>query len=198
MDTKDRILEQSLLELERSGVDGFSLRAVGTAVGVTPMAIYRHFHDKDHLLEAVGEQAFAQWQQRIVAIKVRDPVQWFRRSSLAYIEFALDEPERFDACFVLKTNVERLYPQGFAAKRSPVITLAMEQIEAAQAAGKLRKGDPLEMTLFVWAQLHGLAMLHRSGRFTLKRAEFLALCERCIDRSLMALRPERRPRGKSA
>ena len=188
VETKDKILDQALIELERSGVDGFSLRAVGSAVGITPMAIYRHFRDKSHLLEAVGEHAFAEWQERIEAIKARDPVQWFKRSARAYVEFALDEPARFDACFVLKTHVERVYPEGFAARKSPVVTLVIERIAMAQTNGVLRSGDPLEMAMFVWAELHGLAMLHRSGRFSLKRADFLALCDRCIERALDALR----------
>ncbi|MFL6577215.1 MAG: TetR/AcrR family transcriptional regulator [Povalibacter sp.] len=198
MDTKDKILEQALLELEGNGVDGFSLRAVSNAVGITPMAIYRHFRDKDHLLEAVGQQAFAEWQERIAAIKSRDPVQWFKRSARAYVEFALDEPARFDACFVLKTHVERVYPEGFAARKSPVVTQVMERIEMAQSSGYLRAGDPLEMALYVWAELHGLAMLHRAGRFSLKRSEFLALCDRCIERALDSLRADSsKPRRSS-
>jgi AcrR family transcriptional regulator len=197
VETKDRILDEALIELERSGVDGFSLRAVGSAVGITPMAIYRHFRDKSHLLEAVGEHAFAEWQERIEAIKARDPVQWFKRSARAYVEFALDEPARFDACFVLKTQVERVYPEGFAARRSPVVTLVVQRIETAQANGALRSGDALEMAMFVWAELHGLAMLHRSGRFSLNRTEFLALCDRCIERALDALRPFSPKRKKS-
>ena len=35
---------------------------------------------------------------------------------------------------------------------------------AAQREGKLRAGDPLEMALLVWAQLHGLVMLHLAGK----------------------------------
>jgi AcrR family transcriptional regulator len=194
--TKAKILEQALAELERSGVEGFSLRAVGTAVGITPMAIYRHYRDKEHLLQAVGEQAFAEWQERIAAIRTRDPIGWFKRSGRAYLEFALDEPARFDACFVLKTHVERVYPEGFAARKSPVVTQVMERIAMAQKSGDLRSGDPLEMAMFVWAELHGLAMLHRAGRFSLKRSEFLALCDRCIERALDSLRSASAKPGK--
>ncbi|HKE96001.1 MAG TPA: TetR/AcrR family transcriptional regulator [Povalibacter sp.] len=196
METKERILEEALAELERNGVHNFSLRAVGAAVGITPMAIYRHYRDKDALLQAVGEEAFAQWQRRIAAIRSSDPQHWFRRSARAYVEFALDEPARFDACFVLSTHAERVYPQGFRAGQSPVVTLAMERIVTAQAARQLQQGDALEIALYVWAQIHGLAMLHRSGRFALPRSEFLALCDRCIDRILGSLAPQKPTRRK--
>lgn len=187
MNTRERIVDEALAELERSGVQSFSLRAVGAAVGITPMAIYRHFENKEDLLRAVGAQAFEQWQRRVARIRSADTRDWFRRSARAYIEFALDEPARFDACFVLRTRVERLYPQGFRERKSPAVNLMMERVEAAQAAGEVLPGDPLEIALFIWAQVHGLAMLHRSERFTLKRRAFLSLCDRCIDRALSVL-----------
>mgnify|MGYP002335903115 CR=1 FL=1 len=59
MTTKTRLLDSALEELERAGLEGFSLRSVGAAAGVTPMAVYRHFKNRDDLLAAVGEEAFA-------------------------------------------------------------------------------------------------------------------------------------------
>lgn len=184
MSPKARILQCALDELEREGLDGFSLRSVGTAAGVTPMAVYRHFKNREDLLAAVGEEAFASWKSRVEAIVADDPLEWLRRSAEAYIRFLLDEPARFDACFVLKTSVERLYPDDFAARRSPVVTLAMDRIAAAQASGAMRPGDPLELTMIYWAELHGLAMLHRSGRFAMPRDAFLALCLRATNHIL--------------
>ena len=195
MSAKQRILACALEELERSGVEGFSLRAVGVAAGYTPMAIYRHYRNREELLAAVGEEAFAAWKRRVDAIPAVGAVAWLRLSARAYIEFALDEPARFDACFVLKTRVERLYPDDFAAGKSPVISLAMQRIAAAQVDGALAKGDPLELALFLWAELHGLAMLHRSGRFAMERTAFLALCARCADRALIDAPHSESPRS---
>jgi AcrR family transcriptional regulator len=184
METRERILDCAMAELERSGAAAFSLRAVGADAGVTPMAVYRHFRDRDALLTAVGEAAFAEWQRRIEAIGARPPLDWLRAASRAYIEFALDAPAKFEACFVIRTSVERRYPVDFAAGRSPVIARVVEQIEAAQHDGDLPVGDSLECAMFYWAELHGLAMLHRSGRFSLKRRAFMALADRAVGRLL--------------
>ena len=189
MSAKQKILACAVAELERAGVAGFSLRAVGAAAGCTPMAVYRHYRDREDLLAAVGDEAFAAWKRRIDAIRAAGALDWLRKSTRAYVEFALDQPARFDACFVLKTRVERLYPEDFAARKSPVITLVMDHIRAAQADGDLAPGDPLELALMLWAELHGLAMLHRAGRFTLARSAFLDLCTRCVDRMLATLAP---------
>jgi AcrR family transcriptional regulator len=188
METRQRLLACAFDELERSGLDRFSLRSVGAEAGLSAMAVYRHFANKEDLLRALGEEAFDAWRRRIESIKELDFEKWLPKVLRSYIEFALDEPARFDACFVLKTNVERIYPQDFRAGKSPVVALTVDRIEAAQRAGKVREGDPLEMALFVWAQLHGLVMLHRSGRFSLKRSDFLALCKRCSALALRGLR----------
>lgn len=190
MGTRQRLLTCALEELERSGLERFSLRAVGARAGLSAMAVYRHFANKEDLLRALGEEAFAAWRRRVESIKERDFEGWLQRVLRAYTEFALDEPGRFDVCFVLTTRVERIYPEDFRAGKSPTVALMVQRIEAAQRDGILRQGDPLEMALLVWAQLHGLVMLHRSGRFALKRSDFLRLCRRCNELAMRGLRNE--------
>ena len=184
---RQRILTCALGELQRSGVERFSLRAVGAAAGITPMAVYRHYRNREDLLTAAGEEAFAVWKARIGAITAAEPLDWLRQAGRCYAEFALDEPAFFDACFVLRTSVERLYPADFIAGKSPVIALVVKRIEEAQAQGTLAPGDALEAAMSLWAQLHGLAMLHRSGRFAMKREDYLGLCARCIELVLAGL-----------
>lgn len=191
MEARQRILRCALDELQRSGVEKFSLRAVGTAAGMTPMAVYRHYRDRDALLAAAGEEAFSVWKTRVGAIKAAQPLDWLRKAARAYAEFALDEPAFFDACFVLRTSVERLYPADFIAGKSPVIALVAKRIEEAQAQGELAEGDALEGAMALWAQVHGLAMLHRAGRFAMKRKDYLKLCAHCTDVALAGLGAKR-------
>src|SRR5690242_3191997 len=187
MHTRAKIVQCAFGELERNGLHGFSLRAVGAAAGLSAMAVYRHFKSKEDLLRAVGEGAFDSFQQRVAAIGDQPIEEWLRALTHAYVAFALDEPGRFDACFVLRTQVERIYPQDFRAGKSPVISLTMQRLEAAQAAGLMQPVDALELALLLWAQLHGLVMLHRAGRFSLRRAAFFALCERATQRFVSGL-----------
>lgn len=192
MDTRTRLLGCALQELEREGVDAFSLRSVSAAAGITPMAVYRHFPNKEELLRAVGREAFAAWQRRAESVRATEPLEWLRQSGRLYMQFALDEPARFDACFVLRTGVERRFPKDFRAGQSPVVSMILERVAAAQVAGTISHGDPLEIALFFWSQLHGLAMLHRSGRFAMPRTAFLALAARAVERTLQAFQTSSR------
>jgi AcrR family transcriptional regulator len=191
MNTRTRLLQCAFAELERGGAEEFSLRAVSAAAGITPMAVYRHFPNREALLTAVGEEAFNAWRERAESIKATDPLEWLRQAGKLYMTFALDEPARFEACFVLKTGVERHYPEDFREGKSPVVALTVQRIEAAQAAKVLRKEDPLEVAMVFWAQLHGLAMLQRSGRMAMSRKNFLALAARAVDAVLGAFKTAR-------
>lgn len=178
MSSRELLIQCALRELESKGLSGFSLRAVGAAAGLSAMAVYRHFESKEDLLRAVGEDAFAAFQRRIVGIPDGPIQEWICSVGREYAGFALDDPGHFEACFVLRTHVERIYPEDFRADKSPVISLITRKLQAAQACGELRAGDALELAMLFWAQIHGLVMLHRSGRFSLDRNEFLALCDR--------------------
>lgn len=51
--TREEIAAKAIELLERDGRDALNLRMLGRELGVTPMAIYRYFADKDELLDAV-------------------------------------------------------------------------------------------------------------------------------------------------
>jgi AcrR family transcriptional regulator len=188
MSTRRKLLDCAIDELEMVGVAAFSLRSVSAAAGITPMAVYRHFPNKQELLEAAGREAFEDWRRRVEGIRATDPVEWMLQAGRLYMQFALDEPARFDACFVLRTGVERRYPRDFRAGKSPAVAMMVERVAAAQAAGRLVAGDALEIAMIFWCQLHGLAMLQRSGRMAMSRAAFLALAGRAVEHIMAGYR----------
>jgi len=51
--TRDRIVETALALVDDEGLDALSLRGVATALGVSPMALYRYFTTRDDLADAV-------------------------------------------------------------------------------------------------------------------------------------------------
>jgi AcrR family transcriptional regulator len=202
METRQLLIEHAMKEIEQKGLDGFSLRAVGSAAGLSSMAVYRHFANKEELLRAVGEEAFKTFNTRASAISSASLQSWVRALARVYVEFYLDTPGRFDACFVVRTSVERIYPQGFRSGKSPVISMMAERLAAAQAEGQLVRTDALELALQIWAQVHGLVALHKAGRFSLSRKDFIALCERAAMRLVDAAasdqsRPAQRTRTRA-
>jgi AcrR family transcriptional regulator len=50
--TRERILRTAIAMADRVGVDAVTMRGLGSELGVEGMALYRHFANKDELLEA--------------------------------------------------------------------------------------------------------------------------------------------------
>jgi len=173
-DTRDRLLDAARKIFAKEGLEGLSVRQVASAAGLSPMAMYRHFADKDALIDALMRDGFAAWEKIAGGISARDPVRWLEKLVEAYLDFALDDPHRFDAAFLLPAREARKYPDDFAAGRSPVIAMTMARIEAAQASGAIAPLPPLRIALMLSGLLQGLVSMHRARRFA-SDAQFRAL-----------------------
>ena len=51
--------------LDREGLEAVAMRPVAKKVGITPMAIYRHFTDRASLLNAISEEGFHDLSVRV-------------------------------------------------------------------------------------------------------------------------------------
>ena len=141
------------------------MRNIAKDVGITPMAIYRHYPDKDALMNALMLDGLAMWEKRAGAIRAGDPLQWLAALSEAFLTFALDEPRQYEAAFLLPATRARRYPGDFAAGRSPVIALVCEKIELAKQGGVVADVSAGDMALTMAALAQGLVSLHQAGRF---------------------------------
>ena len=56
--TSERIAKAALLILEAEGPEAVSMRRVAQAVGITPMAIYHHFPNRESLLDSITDREF--------------------------------------------------------------------------------------------------------------------------------------------
>jgi hypothetical protein len=121
-------------------------------------------------------------------------MEWMVQAARLYVLFALDEPARFDACSSAYW-VERRFPRDFRAGKSPVVSMIVARVQAAQSAGVLIAADALEIAMVFWAQLHGLALLHRNGRMAMSRSAFLTLAVRNVEIMLAGYRPQTTRRG---
>jgi AcrR family transcriptional regulator len=57
--SRDRIETEALALIEREGMDAFSTRRLGEALGCEAMSLYRHFPSKAHVLDALVDRVLA-------------------------------------------------------------------------------------------------------------------------------------------
>ena len=82
---------------ETQDADALTVRSVAERVGVSTPSIYLHFADKAALLDAVCEAVFADLDSLMeaAAAQTQDPFEGLRLRGVAYVRFALDNPEQY-------------------------------------------------------------------------------------------------------
>lgn len=163
-DLRHALLQAAVRTIERQGIDALTLRAVGAAVGVSRTALYRHFRDKDSLLAAVAAQGFRTLHSGLVEAWEHGgrAMAAFKAMGLAYIAFGVAHPSHYQVMFgghlpggAGDGDLGEAGSAAFRALLDPLVEL--------QQAGLIRRDDPVTQARFVWATVHGVAMLLIAG-----------------------------------
>jgi AcrR family transcriptional regulator len=154
------LLDEALATIRADGVSGLTLRGIGARLGVSRTALYRHFADKRALLTAVATEGFRTLRQRLVTAWVEagrgDAA--FHAMGVAYVRFAVDNPSHYRVMFGGFVDPEAQDP-GLEAEAGGAFQALVDALATLQHGGVLRKDDTLLMARYVWALVHGLAML---------------------------------------
>ena len=166
------------------------MRPVAERVGITPMAIYRHFADRTSLLNAIADEGFRELATRVQSLKLHGSVE-ARLIQVAdiFLDTALQFPQLYELMFLVPREGARVYPKDFKARRSPTFNPTVEILEKAMRAGELRPDDPIEITFELSAISHGLIVLYLGGRVAQSEKQFRTLYQRSFRRYLNGLRP---------
>lgn len=187
--TSDRITRVALDILEKEGPPAVSMRRIARAVGITPMAIYHHFRNRDALLNSITDREFTKLLGHIQAHPLRGGTQARLIAVMeGYVDYAFAAPRVFDYVFSRPRPEARQFPRDFRARRSPTLNPVADMVAAAMQRGDLKKDDVWEIAFALWAHVHGYVMLYRGGRIGLSEKEFRQLLHRSLRRFLHGLK----------
>ena len=187
--TVERIAAAARSLLDEEGIEAVTMRRVADAVGITPMAIYRHFPDRAGLLNAVAAQAFEELAARLAAMRFSGNIEErLTKMGKTYLDHALENPRLFELMFLKPREGARRYPEDFKAGRSPTANLMVEVLKEGMQSGYFRADDPWEIAFEMGALSHGLIMLYLGGRMNMSAARFRALYQRSFRRCIHGIR----------
>lgn len=161
-DLREALVKAALAEAERGGPEAISIKALAKKLGVSQPAPYRHFADREALLQAVAAEALRQFSA-VLRETIGKPS---RRSKLsrfaqATLEFGLHRNGVYRLVFASRIMAcapddSELHNAGMEA-----FGLLLEALEAP-AIGLIRERHALK----IWASLHGVVMLAEQGLLT--------------------------------
>jgi AcrR family transcriptional regulator len=159
------LLDEALSTIRAEGVDGLTLREIGARLGVSRTALYRHFADKRALLAAVATEGFRTLRQQLVT-------SWeeggrgraaFESMGVAYVRFAAANPSHYRVMFGGFVDPDACDPE-LSAEAAGAFQALVDALAALQSDGTMRAEDTVTMARFVWAVVHGVAMLAIDGQ----------------------------------
>jgi AcrR family transcriptional regulator len=152
--------------LAEVGAEGFTLREAARRAGVSPAAPAHHFGNAPGLLTEVAIRGYEELGAALkeAAAKKGSERQRLHAQGLAYVEFALKQPGRFQMMFSnkrLNAEDERLRKAVKAAHREFEVVVDELILHEAGANPKLAK---IASTV-AWSTVHGYAKLALEGKF---------------------------------
>lgn len=161
-DLRDALVQAAFQEAERGGPEAINISALAKKLGVSQPAPYRHFADREALLEAVTAQAFRQFNV-ILRDLIDKPAKQSKLSRFAQatLAFGLQRNGIYRLMFASRTMA--CSPKGGELHKAAMETLALliDSLEAP-AVGLLRERQAMKM----WASMHGVVMLAEQGLLT--------------------------------
>jgi AcrR family transcriptional regulator len=157
------MLREAVRTIQSQGIEALTLRSVGERLGVSRTALYRHFTDKQALLAAVAAEGFRTLRAALLEAweSAGRGRKGFRAMGTAYVRFAITHPSHYRVMFG-----GGVHPGKGSAHEGPgtdAFQVLVDAIVAQQKAGLMRADEPRQLALYIWAVVHGVAMLALDG-----------------------------------
>ena len=178
--------------IEEKGSADFAMIDAARRAQVSSAAPYRHFEDKNALLQAVAEVAFLALTDVARAASALAPhgsSESLILQGKAYITFVTEHPAFYDLMWG-DIGLRRIGMEEMELQTSGFYIL-VEAVNAWCAAAGAANNDPLELSVKFWAMAHGLACLAMTGNIdqVLPGADVFKLFESSAMTFLEGLRP---------
>lgn len=154
---EDRILDAAR-RLWKNGADkALTMRAVARAAGTNTPAVYRRFPSREDILRALLERT------RKEIFLLLDAASSMEEAAESYVQYALSHPHEYELYYLHEydllfssraregVTLNQVFKQG-----RPAVELVKHKL-ARQLGGA--PDDYVQLTLAVWALLHGTVML---------------------------------------
>ena len=171
-DLRRALIEAGVDLAGEGGPAAVVLRETTRRAGVTPNAAYRHFADRQALLDAVCSSCQALVANSIEAdqavITTPDPAEAarlrFRAVGTGYLRFALEQPGQFQTAFSASSDMDSATSSARAGQSGLTpFQLLTQALDTLVTVGLLPPERRPAAEFLAWSAVHGLAELFIDG-----------------------------------
>lgn len=186
-DLKKELIHNGLLLLNKEGIEGFSLRKVASMCGVSHNAPYKHFKDKDALINEIIKEVWKEFYialLEVTEIYTNDPKLQIVEMGKAYVKFMVENPEYLKFMFLSDNAYPvKIVDNKFSDDKGSAFGVFKDSAERFFKEIKLDENLYMQKTLTLWSMVHGIAILiiKRSIEY---KGNYLVLVENMIRNSI--------------
>ncbi len=147
-------------------MDAVSMRKVASEAGLSTMAAYRHFKNKDDMLNHVVMEGFRRFQDYFSrARSVPDPVASLKLCMTLYAQFAKEQPEFYEMLFMARLRSDDPELEQRCQQQIQMAHLFLsERFKACIRSNLLpEEVDAKAHALRLWSICHGMVSLQVLG-----------------------------------
>lgn len=164
-DLREALIAATRELLVEHGPDGFTLADACRRAGVTTAAPYKHFRDKQEILEEIVLRGFDELTAattKAVAAGGPGTVAGITAMGISYLDFAVTQPAVFRLMFGHKSAIKKV--QEVDERGSQCLMKVVEEV-AAYSRKHGHTADAQEIALRLWTFVHGASSLQLDGDY---------------------------------
>lgn len=159
---KEEMIEKGLILINNEGTKGFSLRKVAAMCGVSHTAPYKHFKNKEELMEAISNRVLKSFSECLMQAVETSKNEHTGMAGVgkAYVKFMLENKEHFRFIFFseYKVNVKLEGDQFIYKAGNPFEVFCNSATAYLEHFIKDRKQINYTI-LSMWSIVHGISTL---------------------------------------
>ena len=182
-DLKQELIDKGLLLLNREGAEKFSLRKVAGMCGVSHTAPYKHFKDKEELIEGIIQEVWKKFYLALAEVNNKypiDPRVKIIEMGKTYVRFMVENPEYLRFMFLADNEYPiKIEDNKFYNYKGTAFEVFKKCSEEFFKEINLNENLYIDKTLLMWSMVHGIAVLI-SKKSIEYEGDYLELVERMI------------------
>lgn len=169
---REAILSAALKLFSDDGYDNVTMRKIADEIEYSVGTIYLYFKDRDEIFFELHEIGFEEFYKRQLAIQnVTDPLQRLTDHGLAYIQFAIDQPQYYDLMFISRIPAKTIKKQHEWISGNRTYDILKLNISQTMEAGYFKNIEVEVAAFSLWSFVHGISSLFVRDRMVMVSAE---------------------------
>jgi len=163
---KEEFINIAMDFINKEDVDKLTLKVLSDATGTSRSAIYKHFKNKDALIETLIERGFEKFDAETtphLKESSKALVDKFYLTGKLYVAFAKNNPNLYRLLFGKKYAHIREEILSIKDEECSGFAALQKTVQEGQKEGILKKEESYKQTIIIWATMHGFSSLIIDG-----------------------------------